>query len=104
MSNFFSRSISDTLKDVESSTSGLSYVEARKRLEKNGKNELAHKKKKSGFVKFLGQFKDILIIVLLVSVVISIVMGAVENSYEEFIDAGIIFIVVLFNEIGRAHV
>ena len=99
MNNFYTKTFENTLTELDSSPSGLSYVEARKRLEKNGKNELAHKKKKSGFVKFLSQFKDVLIIVLLVSAVISIVMGAVEKNYEEFIDAGIILIVVLFNAI-----
>ncbi len=99
MNNFYTKTFENTLTELDSSPSGLSYVEARKRLEKNGKNELAHKKKKSGLVKFLSQFKDVLIIVLLVSAVISIVMGAVEKNYEEFIDAGIILIVVLFNAI-----
>lgn len=99
MNNFYTKTFENTLTELGSSPSGLSFVEARKRLEKNGKNELAHKKKKSGFVKFLSQFKDVLIIVLLVSAVISIVMGAVEKNYEEFIDAGIILVVVLFNAI-----
>lgn len=99
MNNFFAKEIGDVFTDVGSSSSGLSYVEAKKRLEKNGKNHLRAKKKKSGLVKFLSQFKDVLIIVLLVSTVISIVMGIIEKSYEEFIDAGIILTVVLFNAI-----
>ncbi len=99
MKKVFSQDYEKTLEELESSTSGLSYTEAKKRLAKDGKNELAGKKKKNGFIKFLSQFKDILIIVLILSSVISVVMGAVEGSYDEFIDAGIILIVVLFNAI-----
>ncbi len=99
MEKSFSHAIEEVFKEVESSTSGLSYIEAKKRLEHDGKNELVGKKKKSGLVKFLSQFKDILILVLLASCVISIVMGATKGNYEEFIDAGIILLVVLFNAI-----
>lgn len=99
MNNFFTKSKEDTLAELNSSSSGLSYVEAKKRLEKNGKNVLASKKQKSAFVKFWGQFKDILIIVLLISCAVSIVMGIVNNSPEEFLDAGIILGVLLINAI-----
>lgn len=99
MEKSFSHAIEEVFKEVESSTSGLSYIEAKKRLEHDGKNDLVGKKKKSGIVKFLSQFKDILILVLLASCVISIVMGATKGNYEEFIDAGIILLVVLFNAI-----
>ena len=99
MENYFSKSDEQTLSELETSSSGLSYASAKKRLEKNGKNLLATKKKKSGFVKFLGQFKDVLIAVLLISCVVSVVMGIVTGSNEEFIDAGMIFGVLLVNAI-----
>lgn len=99
MENYFSKSAEQTLSELETSSSGLSYASAKKRLEKNGKNLLATKKKKSGFVKFLGQFKDVLIAVLLISCVVSVVMGIVNGSTEEFIDAGMIFGVLLVNAI-----
>jgi len=99
MDKFYCRTIDETMQNFQTSQSGLSFVEAKKRLEKNGKNQLSQKKKKSGFVKFLGQFKDVLIIVLLVSCVISVVLGIINKSAEEFLDAGIIFFVLLFNAI-----
>ena len=99
MSSFFSKTKESVLTELESSSSGLSYVSAKKRLEKNGKNLLTGKKRKSGFVKFLGQFKDVLIIVLLISCVISVVMGIINKEPEEFIDAGMIFGVLLINAI-----
>lgn len=99
MKNCFAKTKEETLSELKSSSSGLSYVEAKKRLEKNGKNALAVKKKKNGFVKFLEQFKDILIIVLLISCVVSVVMGIVNHTTEEFLDAGIILGVLLINAV-----
>lgn len=99
MENFFAKTKDETIEGVGASVEGLSYAVAKKRLEENGKNVLRQKKKRSAFVRFLSQFKDVLIVVLLVSCVLSIVLGVVKKSTDEFIDAGIILIVVLFNAI-----
>ena len=99
MSKFYVKTTEEVFEETQSSASGLSLKEAKTRLEKNGKNELASKKKKSGFVKFLGQFKDILILVLIASCIISVVFAIIEKKYEDFIDAGIIFGVVIINAI-----
>lgn len=96
---YYSKKIDEVFEEVESSIKGLSSFDAKNRLDKNGKNLLVGKKKKSEFVKFLSQFKDALILVLVVSCIISVVMGAIERSVEEFIDAGIIMLVVLINAI-----
>lgn len=95
----YSKSAEIVLNESESSASGLNDFDAQSRLKKDGKNLIVGKKKKSEFVKFLGQFKDVLIIVLLVSCVVSVVIGIVDNSVNEFIDAGIIMLVVLINAI-----
>ncbi len=99
MEKAFSKTIEQTFEELHTSAEGLSVAESKTRLEKNGKNALVEKKKKSAFFQFLGQFKEILIIVLIVSAVVSIVIGAVQHSVNEFIDAAIIFIVVLFNAV-----
>ena len=95
----FSSEKEEVLENVNSSLNGLSSIDAKKRLEKNGKNLLVGKKKKNEFVKFLSQFKDALILVLIASCIISVIMGAIEGTVEEFIDAGIIMLVVLINSI-----
>ena len=95
----YSKDIEMVLNETKSSKSGLDTFDAQNRLKNDGKNLIVGKKKKSEFVKFLGQFKDVLIIVLLVSCVISVVIGIIENSVNEFIDAGIILLVVLINAI-----
>ncbi len=99
MSKFFSETKENVLNELGTTSSGLSYSAAKKKLDKDGKNLLVGKKRKSGFVKFLGQFKDILIIVLLVSCVISVVMGIINKNAEEFVDAGMIFGVLIINAI-----
>ena len=99
MNKYFSKTTEEVFSELETSSSGLSYVAAKRKLEKDGKNLLVEKKKKSGFVKFLGQFKDILIVVLLISCAISVVIGIVNKSTEEFIDAGMIFLVLMINAI-----
>ena len=99
MPNSYGADIETVMNSVDSSKAGLSSSVAQERLKKNGKNLIVSKKKKSEFVKFLGQFKDVLIIVLLCCAVISVVLGAVKGDTNEFIDAGMIMLVVLSNSI-----
>jgi Ca2+-transporting ATPase len=68
---------------------GLTKDEVAKRLEQYGYNELKKEKKVSPFTLFISQFKDILIIILLVAIVLSAVVG-------ELMDAGIIAAIVVF--------
>ena len=99
MLEVYSKDKNDVLLESGSSTQGLSFIDAQNRLQKNGKNLLTGKKKKSEFVKFLGQFKDVLILVLIASCMLSIVIGIINKTVDEFIDAGIIMLVVLINSI-----
>ncbi len=95
----FSLSKEEVLEEVQSSQGGLTSIDAKSRLDKDGKNLLVGKKKKSEIVKFLGQFKDVLILVLIASCIISVIIGIVQNSVEEFVDAVIIMLVVMINAI-----
>ena len=76
---------------------GLSSEQVKQNREKYGANELQQKKKKSLFVKFLEQFKDFMIIVLIVAAVVSGVVGVTEG--EGITDTIIILIVVILNAI-----
>lgn len=71
---------------------GLTNEEAQLRLKQEGFNELKEEKKTPLILKFLRQFNDVLIYVLLVSGIISLVL-------KETADAIIIFVVVLVNGI-----
>ena len=80
-----------------SSPNGLSYPEAKKRLEENGKNTFKEAKKPGIIAKFFAQFKDVLIIVLLISSVISFIMTCIEQTWGDLFDVFFILIVVIFN-------
>ncbi|MDH4226773.1 MAG: cation-translocating P-type ATPase [Deltaproteobacteria bacterium] len=70
----------EALKNLGSSASGLSTVEATKRLEEWGPNELEEKEKKSAFRMFLDQFKDLMIIILIAAAVISGIIGDILDT------------------------
>ena len=76
----------EVLKKVDSRHDGLSEAEAADRLAQNGKNALIEAKKKPAIIKFLSQFTDPMIIVLLVAAVISAVLAIVRSEYTELID------------------
>ncbi|MBE5805236.1 MAG: cation-translocating P-type ATPase [Clostridiales bacterium] len=77
--------------------SGLTDEQVRKNREKYGYNELKAQKKKSIFVKFLEQFKDFMIIVLIIAAIVSGVVGYIEEG--KITDSIIILVVVIVNAI-----
>ena len=97
MQIFHNKSVNETLKILDSSFNGLSTDEANSRLKKFGENVLKSAKKQNYFLKFLSQFKDIMVIILLCASVISLVFSIIEKSSTELIDAIIIFAIVLLN-------
>lgn len=68
---------------------GLSEAEARGRLERHGPNELAKAHRVSPALLLLNQFKNTLIVILLIATVLSALLG-------EIVDAGIILAIVIF--------
>ena len=68
---------------------GLQTEEVIRRKEKYGNNELVEKKKTSIFVKFLYQFKDFMIAILIIAAIISAGLAFVEGT-NEYIDSLII--------------
>ena len=91
---YYSQDIPGTLAEFGSDANhGISSAEAKKRLDQYGPNALVGKKKRSMFARFMDQFKDLMIIVLLVAAVLSGVVA------QEWTDAGIILVVVLLNAV-----
>src|SRR5262245_17024779 len=84
------RPLDEVIARVETSLErGLASDEARKRLENLGANELAKEERVSPLKLFFAQFKNTLIIILLVATVLSALLG-------EIVDAAIIAVIVLF--------
>ncbi|MDR0614803.1 MAG: cation-translocating P-type ATPase [Lactobacillales bacterium] len=92
---FYVQSVDDVFMRMDSSDQGLSDDEADKRLKKYGLNALDKGKKRSIIVKFLDQFKDLMIIILLVAAFLSVVI----SGGEDISDAIIILVVVLINAV-----
>ena len=90
MKNWWQLSIDGTLKDLSSNTgSGLSDTEAKRRLAESGPNELQSADRISPWAMLLEQFKNVLIIILLIATALSAVLG-------HGIEAIAIAVIVLF--------
>ena len=88
---WFDKDSTDVIKELNSdSLNGLTSEEAKIRLQKNGENKLASKKKKTMVQLFLAQLNDAMIYILIAAAVISGIMGEISDSI-------IILIVILIN-------
>jgi magnesium-transporting ATPase (P-type) len=81
-------SIDEVLTELQTTRTGLSEEEARRRFEEYGPNLLLQEKKESSLARFLRQFNSILIYILLAAALIAALLG-------ELIDMGVILAVVL---------
>ena len=96
--NWFNKEVKDVEKELETSQEkGLSSEEVSKRREKYGLNQLKEKKKKSLLMRFLDQFKDFSIIILIIAAIVSGFVGVAEG--EGITDTIIILIVVILNAV-----
>lgn len=96
--NWFNKGISQVEKELQTNIKeGLTEEQVKANYEKYGMNELKQKKKKSLFVKFLEQFKDFMIIVLIIAAIVSGAVGIAKG--EGITDTIIILIVVVLNAI-----
>lgn len=96
--NWYNLSVDDTAKKLDTNCElGLSEDKVQKSRAEHGFNELQAQKKKSLLVKFLEQFKDFMIIILIIAAIISGIVGYMQG--EGVTDSIIIFIVILVNAI-----
>ena len=87
----------ETLKSLGTNEKiGLSDEEVKQRQEKYGKNKLQEKKKESLFIKFLKQFNDFMIIILIMASIISAVVSKMQGE-NDYVDSIIIIGIVVFN-------
>ena len=89
---YFNRTPEETLQDLEASRTGLTSAQAAERLGRYGKNALAEGKRKTPIQVFLEQFKDLLVVILLIAALISAVSGNAESTI-------VIFAVLILNAI-----
>ena len=98
MENWYQKNINDVKKELATDIEkGLSSKQVEEKQQNVGFNELKARKKKSLIVKFLEQFKDFMIIVLIIAAIVSGIVGILEG--EGITDTIIILIVVIINAI-----
>lgn len=75
---------------------GLTDEEVQKRLQENGLNKLEDKKKENILIRFIKQFNDFMIIILITASIISAIMAYIEGN-GDYLDSIIIIAIVVFN-------
>jgi P-type Ca2+ transporter type 2C len=90
MDNFHAKTKQEILDNFKTSLNGITRDEASERIKEFGYNEFKEKETKSTFQRFIEQFKDFLVIVLIIAAVISGALGEVA-------DAVIILAIVILN-------
>lgn len=99
MTNFWTKSCEESIIKLKSSHSGLTQNQASERQKQNGQNCLPEGKKQNVFVKFLLQFKDVMVLILLISAIISVTISIIEKTYSNLFEGGVIFLIVILNAI-----
>lgn len=98
--NPYTISREDLLKELSVSPErGLSTQEAQERLAKYGENKLTEKKKKTNLQRFLDQFKDAMIIILLVAAAVSFGVACFDHDPMEFFEPALILLIVVLNAV-----
>ncbi|MDD2628249.1 MAG: HAD-IC family P-type ATPase [Clostridia bacterium] len=75
---------------------GLSQKESTRRLKSGGENKIEDEKRASIFSKFINQFKDFMVITLIISAIISAIVTNLQQS-NDYVDSIIIILIVFFN-------
>lgn len=92
MKKYFSMPYEEVLKEFNVSKTGLEDKQVSDNTEKFGLNQLTEKKKQNVFQVFIGQFKDLLVLILIAAAIISAITGSLESTL-------VIFAVIILNSI-----
>ncbi len=87
----------EVINTLKTSSEGLTIEDAQKRLRENGKNKLKAEKRESNLAKFIKEFRDLMIIVLIIAAIISFILALI--NHESFTDSIIIIAIVIINAI-----
>ena len=95
---YYNMDIEKVYKELDTSSDGITLKEYINRIPKYGLNVLEEKKKTSLFRKFLSQFNDLMIIILIITAVIMFAYGYFYS--HEYTDTIVIAVVILINTIN----
>jgi Ca2+-transporting ATPase len=96
---FFNENIETILKKLKTSENGISSSSVDERKQEFGKNELDKQKKPSFSKKLLAQFKNVMIIILIISAIISEISAITNKDTESLFEGILIFVIVLINAV-----
>ena len=80
-------------------STGLTDSQISELTEKYGPNQLKEKKKKTLLQRFFAQFKDVMIVILILAAIVSFVVAIVEGDTKEFFEPALILLIVILNAI-----
>lgn len=92
MADWYQKTGEEALKHFDVTTDGLRSEQAAERLKRDGENVLAEGKKKTVLQVFLGQFADLLVLILIAAAIVSMFSGNIESTI-------VIFAVIIMNAI-----
>lgn len=90
----------EVLKKFSADTKvGLTTAQVQKAQERYGQNKLQEKKKKTNFQRFCDQFKDVMILILIIAAAVSFTIVCVEQNWAELFEPALILLIVIINAI-----
>ncbi len=97
---YYNQSKEDVLSTLKTDeNSGLTQSKADELIGKHGLNKLKEKKKKTTMQRFLDQFKDVMILILIAAAIVSFVVACVEKDPGEFFEPVLILLIVILNAV-----
>lgn len=97
---FHSETKDSVIQELQSHPSqGLSSLQVSSKLTQYGENRLTEKKKKTNVQRFLDQFKDVMILILLAAAAVSFIIACIEGNPKEFFEPVLILFIVILNAI-----
>ena len=96
---YYNRELKQIYLEFDSNQNGLSTSNATEKIAKYGENKLEKQKKIGFFRKVLNEFKNIMIIILIISAIISISMAVIHSDLESMFEGILILAIVIINAI-----
>ena len=92
--------VSELVKTLDSdAVKGLNEAAAEERLRVHGENKLKEKPKKSTLQRFIDQFRDAMILILIAAAAVSFAIACIEGNPKEFFEPALILAIVIINAI-----
>ncbi len=95
---FYSNEVNDVINKLNSNVeTGLKNNEVIEKQKEYGLNKLREKPKKTNWQRFIDQFKDAMILILIAAAIISFIVACIEGELKEFFEPLLIMVIVIMN-------